>query len=55
LIRNNFPQFYPSLLIAPFILVSLIILVGFGNLIYLLNPRGGQPIKLEWAILKSKL
>jgi len=47
-IRKTFPlRFYTSLLIAPFILVSLLILVGFGNLIYHFNPRGGQPRQIR--------
>ena len=47
-VRKTFPlRFYISLLLSPFILALLIVLVGFGNLIYLFNPRGGQPTQIK--------
>jgi len=48
IVRKTFPlRFYISLLLSPFTLALLIVLVGFGNLIYLFNPRGGQPTQIK--------
>jgi len=47
-VRKTFPvRFYISLLLSPFILAFLLSLVGFGNLIYLFNPKGGQPTQIR--------
>jgi len=47
-VRKTFPlRFYCSLLLSPFILAILIAMVGIGNLIYLINPRGGQPTQIK--------
>jgi radical SAM superfamily enzyme YgiQ (UPF0313 family) len=47
-VRKTFPlRFYFSLLLSPFILAFLILMVGFGNLVYLINPRGGQPTQIK--------
>ncbi|MBT8387230.1 MAG: radical SAM protein, partial [Ignavibacteria bacterium] len=46
--RKTFPlRFYISLLLSPYTLALLILLVGFGNLIYLFNPRGEQPMQIK--------
>ena len=47
-VRKFFPfGFYISFLLSPFILAFLLALVGFGNLIYLFNPQGGQPTQIR--------
>jgi radical SAM superfamily enzyme YgiQ (UPF0313 family) len=47
-VRKTFPlRFYFSLLLSPFYLAFLIIMVGFGNLIYFINPRGEQPTQIK--------
>ncbi|UCH65074.1 MAG: hypothetical protein JSW63_10760 [Ignavibacterium sp.] len=47
-VRKTFPlRFCFSLLLSPFYLAFLIIMVGFGNLIYLVNPGGSQPTQIR--------
>ena len=47
-VRKTFPfRFYISLMLSPFTLAFLIVLVGFGNLFYLFNPKGGQPTQIR--------
>jgi haloalkane dehalogenase len=48
LVRKTFPlRYYISLLLSLFTLALVIVMVGLGNLIYLFNPKGGQPKQIK--------
>ena len=48
IVKKTFPlRYYISLVLSPLILGLLVVIVGFGSLIYFFNPKGGQPNQIK--------